>query len=59
LPLRELVSVFEYVTGANLNIKWGARQYRYREVMQTWSNYQKLPGWEAKVSLRKGIASLI
>ena len=53
--LKELVKLIEEITGESLNIKWGARPHRDREVMVPWKNYRPLPGWEPKVSLEEGL----
>ena len=58
VTLRELVSIFERVTGTTLQIKWGGREYRNREVMKSWSEYSHLPGWAPKIRLDEGIAGL-
>jgi nucleoside-diphosphate-sugar epimerase len=55
ITLRALASVFEKVTGAKLNIEWGGRPYRVREVMAPWSKGEPVPGWEPKVGLEEGI----
>lgn len=55
VKLRELAMVYKEVTGATLNIEWGGRPYRAREVMQPWSRGETLPGWSPKISLREGI----
>jgi nucleoside-diphosphate-sugar epimerase len=57
LSLRELVSLFETVTGKPLHVQWGGRPYRHREVMQPWSRGAKLPGWNPRISLAEGIRS--
>lgn len=54
LPLREVVRVFEYVTGYHPRIQWGARPYRPREVMTPWKG-ETLPGWKPTVDLERGI----
>ena len=56
--LRELVALFEAVAGARLDIGWGERPYREREVMEPWRG-TPLPGWEAKIDLRAGISRLL
>jgi nucleoside-diphosphate-sugar epimerase len=56
VSLRELVDVFSSVAGAPLNVVWGARPYRKREVMLPWGSGKRLPGWTPKVALRDGIA---
>ena len=55
VQLRELATIYEEVTGSPLNIEWGGRPYRAREVMQLWSRGETLPGWSTKISLREGI----
>ncbi|RJO59339.1 NAD(P)-dependent oxidoreductase [Candidatus Parcubacteria bacterium] len=53
--LKELSIIFEEVTGRKLNINWGARPYRPREVMLPWEKGETIPGWKPKISLREGI----
>lgn len=53
--LKDLARVFEEVAGAQLNIGWGERPYRYREVMEPWSKGILVPGWQPKVDLREGL----
>ena len=55
IQLKELVSVYEEATGSKLNIEWGGRPYRTREVMTLWSRGETLPGWSVKISLSDGI----
>jgi nucleoside-diphosphate-sugar epimerase len=55
LRLRDLAAMYETATGRKLNIDWGARPYRAREVMAPWANYAKLPGWEPRVGLADGL----
>lgn len=52
--LRSLADVFASVSGRKLNIEWGGRPYRDREVMIPWKG-PILPGWEPKVDLELGI----
>jgi len=44
--LKELASVYENATGSKLNITWGGRPYREREVMVPWENGVVVPGWK-------------
>lgn len=53
--LRELAQVFIETTGLTLNINWGKREYRKREVMIPWEKGTILPGWKALYSLEEGI----
>jgi len=55
LALRELVDIYQKVTGKKLMIKWGGRSYRVREVMVPWNGGQWIEGWSPKVSIEKGI----
>ncbi|TWI60649.1 nucleoside-diphosphate-sugar epimerase [Pseudoduganella lurida] len=59
LPLRELAATFARVSGLPLDIEWGGRPYRPREVMQPWTRYSTLPGWQPRVTLEDGLARLL
>lgn len=54
IPLKELAQLFCEVSGRNLNIEWGGRPYRDREVMIPWKG-TPVPGWKACVSVEEGI----
>ncbi len=56
--LKELVNIFEKVTGSSLKIKWGSRPYKKNEVMIPCNNIQTVPGWAPYVSIEKGIKYL-
>jgi nucleoside-diphosphate-sugar epimerase len=58
LPLRDLVNTFMRVTGSELKIRWGARPYRKREVMKTWTEGKSIPGWKPRITLEEGIRGL-
>lgn len=55
IQLKDLIKKFEQVTGKKLNINWGGRNYRKREVMKLWTSYETLPGWKIDVSLEEGL----
>ncbi|GKI20771.1 paratose synthase [Odoribacter laneus] len=57
--LRELAAVFEHVSGKKLNIIWGGREYRLREVMCPWKRGTVLPDWQPQISLQEGISDLL
>jgi len=59
LSLKELATLFEEATNSTLNITWGAREYREREVMNPWSNGEKVPGWKQQFSLEKAIQQTV
>ena len=56
--LRDMVGLFEELSGTRLNIEWGARPYRNREMMQPWHG-PTLPGWQPQISLRAGLQQII
>lgn len=47
LTLRDLAERYEHEHNVHLNIEWGARPYRVREVMTPYKG-NVLPGWKAK-----------
>jgi nucleoside-diphosphate-sugar epimerase len=56
ISLRELAAMITQVTGKALDIEWGGRPYRPREIMLPFCPYPLLPGWEPSISLAQGIA---
>jgi nucleoside-diphosphate-sugar epimerase len=54
LSLKDLVGLMEKTAGEKININWGARPYRQREVMNP-TPLEPVPGWRAKVSLTEGL----
>jgi nucleoside-diphosphate-sugar epimerase len=54
--LKEVISVFETTVQKKINIIWGGKPYRKREVMQLWEKGEVLPNWYAKISLEEGIS---
>ena len=58
VQLKELVKLFEDITGIKVPVEWGKRPYRPREVMTPWSCSIPLPGWVPGVPLEEGIRSL-
>jgi len=58
IKLKNLIELYEEVTGNEILVEWGGRPYRKREVMELWRNFNKLPNWEAKISLKEGIKKI-
>ncbi len=58
IKLRELADIYQFVSNKKLNINWGAKPYRQREIMIPCNNIPLLPNWEAEISLEKGIKKL-
>jgi len=55
VSLRELTRLYVSVTHKPLNIEWGARPYRDREVMIPWDTGKVLPEWKPKTDLARGL----
>ncbi|MDQ1439319.1 MAG: UDP-glucose 4-epimerase [Acidimicrobiaceae bacterium] len=55
VPLRTLVETFNQATGRTVNVTWGARPYRPREMFTPWEAGPPLPGWKPEVALADGI----
>ena len=56
--LRDLVALFERAAGVRLDIRWGERPYRTREVMVPWQS-PVLPGWRPRIDLATGIRRVL
>jgi len=56
LRLKELVQLYADVIGQTIAVNWGARPYRYREVMTPWSRGNVLAGWSPKIKLEDGLS---
>ncbi len=57
IRLRDLVKLYKSITGYEIDIVWGGRPYRNREVMIPWKGGKHLPLWKPKVSLTEGITN--
>jgi nucleoside-diphosphate-sugar epimerase len=58
-PLREIVELFLKLSQSSLQIEWGGRPYREREVMETWTGYVPVPGWKPVVTHEEGFRRLL
>jgi nucleoside-diphosphate-sugar epimerase len=58
ISVRELVKVFGEVCGRTVDVEWGARPYRPREMMAPWSGGVRLPTWKPKIPLEEGLRRL-
>jgi nucleoside-diphosphate-sugar epimerase len=56
--LRQVVEVVARTVVREMPVKWGARPYRKREVMNPWSTGRRLPGWKARIDLQDGLRGL-
>ena len=55
LSLKKLATMVEEITNKKININWGGREYRPREVMQPWTRRKGPPGWSPRYGLKKGL----
>ena len=56
--LREVIEIFESVTNKKINIIWGGKPYRKREVMKLWNKKENLPNWKPIIPLEEGFKLL-
>ncbi len=54
--LKDLILLFERMIGKDINVNFGGKPYKSREVMKPKANYAKLPSWEARVSAEEGFS---
>lgn len=56
VSIRDLVAHVERATGGAVNVEWGARPTRPREMITDWVFGASPPGWSASVSLFEGLS---
>lgn len=59
VTLKKLSKIFEKVSGKKLNINWGKKPYKNREIMSPWGKGNNVPGWKPKIPLEQAIALTI
>lgn len=59
LSLKEVIKIFKEETGYEVKVNWGAKGYRFREVMEPWSSYEILPNWHSTISFEEGVKNLV
>lgn len=59
MSLKALSKVYEKVTGTVLNIEWGQRAYREREVMSPYDSGKAVPGWKQQYTLEEAIVKTV
>ena len=59
LSVRQLVALLEQISGKPLNVTFGARPYREREVMLPWQGGQQVPGWQTATAIRPDLAAML
>lgn len=56
--LREIVNIISKLNGSELNVRWGSRKYRDREVMRINQVKERVPGWQPQYSVKQGLKEL-
>jgi nucleoside-diphosphate-sugar epimerase len=57
--LKSLVGLIEKASGEKLDVVFGGRPYRSREVMRPYAGGELLPGWQAETPLAEGIKEAV
>lgn len=57
--LREVAAIFEAVSEKKLNILWGAKEYRPREMMKVWNCEENILSGQELIDLPEGLAKMI
>jgi nucleoside-diphosphate-sugar epimerase len=58
IELKKIVELYSLISKKEFKINWGARDYRVREVMNTWGDGSIMTGWTPKIKLEDGLKSL-
>lgn len=56
--LKQLAEIFQSVKKKKVNILWGKRPYRLREVMVPWNKGIVIPSWEPSIKLHEGLKKM-
>ena len=59
INLKELIQTIENIGAYKLNVNWGKRPYRIREVMKPNKSIEVLPGWSPKVDIVEGLKIIL
>ena len=57
LTLREIVRIYQRITGTELMINWGAKPYNQNQIMSPYTG-KPLPGWAPEITLYQGLQLL-
>ena len=59
ITLRDLVDRFQTATGFTLDVVWGARDSRPREMVRPWMTAEPPPEWSPQIRLDDGLRALV
>lgn len=54
--LKDIIALFEKITHKKINVIWGGKPYRKREVMSLWKKGVRLPNWKPAINLEDGLS---
>ena len=53
--LKSIIELFAKVLDKPINVHFGGKSYKEREVMTPYDGYKKLPNWEPMIDLEEGL----
>lgn len=56
--LKEIISLFQFALGKTIQVNFGKRPYKEREVMKPMNEYKALPNWKANIMIYKGLTNI-
>lgn len=56
--LKQLAEIFQSVKNKKINILWGKKPYRLREVMVPWDKGCVIPKWKPSVEIKEGLKKM-
>lgn len=59
ITVRQIIEIIEKCIGHQVNVSYGARPYRKREVMMPWQDSRTPPGWDVTIDLKNGITLIL
>jgi nucleoside-diphosphate-sugar epimerase len=59
IKLKDIVALLERISGKEIPVVLGGREYRFREVMRPWLQGEPLPGWKCSRTLETFLAQQI
>ena len=59
LSLKDVVTIYSRISGKVINVEWGGKSYRPREIMDPKPLHGLVPSWVQEVSLEHGIQTII
>jgi CDP-3, 6-dideoxy-D-glycero-L-glycero-4-hexulose-4-reductase len=58
IALKDAIRAFEHFSGKAINVNFGGKKYKEREIMSPISNLKRIPGWTPKISPMNGLKKM-